>query len=92
MKHTMTPAQELSYIAAFVDGEGYITCRRQSGDRKIMRRIGFVNTDESLARAVIGGLAVSAVQTIFLVPAAYLLIHGKQNAARSAGPKEKPAS
>jgi len=30
-----------------------------------------------LARAVIGGLAVSAVQTIFLVPAAYLLIHGK---------------
>jgi hydrophobic/amphiphilic exporter-1 (mainly G- bacteria), HAE1 family len=30
-----------------------------------------------LARAVIGGLAVSAAQTIFLVPAAYLLIHGK---------------
>jgi multidrug efflux pump subunit AcrB len=30
-----------------------------------------------LARAVIGGLAVSALQTIFLVPAAYLLIHGK---------------
>jgi multidrug efflux pump subunit AcrB len=30
-----------------------------------------------LARAVIGGLAVSAMQTVFLVPAAYLLIHGK---------------
>jgi multidrug efflux pump subunit AcrB len=30
-----------------------------------------------LARAVIGGLAVSAAQTVFLVPAAYLLIHGK---------------
>jgi multidrug efflux pump subunit AcrB len=41
-----------------------------------------------LARAVIGGLAVSAAQTIFLVPAAYLLIHSKLQAARSAGPKE----
>ena len=30
-----------------------------------------------LARAVIGGLAVSAIQAIFLVPAAYLLIHGR---------------
>jgi multidrug efflux pump subunit AcrB len=28
-----------------------------------------------LARAVIGGLAVSAAQTIFLVPACYLLLH-----------------
>ncbi len=28
-----------------------------------------------LARALIGGLAVSAVQTIFLVPACYLLVH-----------------
>jgi hydrophobic/amphiphilic exporter-1 (mainly G- bacteria), HAE1 family len=30
-----------------------------------------------LARAVIGGLAVSAAQAIFLVPACYLLIHGR---------------
>jgi hydrophobic/amphiphilic exporter-1 (mainly G- bacteria), HAE1 family len=30
-----------------------------------------------LARAVIGGLAVSAAQTVFLVPAAYLLIHAQ---------------
>jgi hypothetical protein len=29
-----------------------------------------------LARAIIGGLSVSVVLTIFLVPAAYLLIHG----------------
>ncbi len=36
-----------------------------------------------LARAVIGGLAVSAVQTIFLVPCAYLLIHGILHARRS---------
>ena len=34
-----------------------------------------------LARAVIGGLAVSAVQTIFLVPACYLLLHGRKAAA-----------
>ncbi len=32
----------------------------------------------SLARAIIGGLAVSVVLTVFIVPSAYLLIHGKQ--------------
>jgi multidrug efflux pump subunit AcrB len=31
-----------------------------------------------LARAVIGGLGVSVVATVFLVPAVYLLIHGKR--------------
>ena len=31
-----------------------------------------------LARAVIGGLAVSVVVTVFLVPAMYLVIHGRQ--------------
>jgi multidrug efflux pump subunit AcrB len=30
-----------------------------------------------LAQAIIGGLTVSVVLTIFIVPAAYLLIHGK---------------
>jgi multidrug efflux pump subunit AcrB len=30
-----------------------------------------------LARAVIGGLAVSVVVTVFLVPAVYLVVHGK---------------
>jgi len=45
-----------------------------------------------LARAVIGGLAVSALQTIFLVPAAYLLIHGILHARRSVVPQEHPAA
>jgi multidrug efflux pump subunit AcrB len=31
-----------------------------------------------LARAIIGGLAVSVVATVFLVPAAYLLIHRRE--------------
>jgi multidrug efflux pump subunit AcrB len=31
-----------------------------------------------LARALIGGLAVSVVVTVFLVPAVYLLIHGRR--------------
>jgi multidrug efflux pump subunit AcrB len=31
-----------------------------------------------LARAIIGGLAVSVVVTMFLVPAVYLMIHGRQ--------------
>lgn len=33
-----------------------------------------------LARAIIGGLAVSVVATVFLVPAVYLLIHSRRNA------------
>lgn len=31
-----------------------------------------------LARALLGGLAVSVVLTVFLVPAAYLIVHGKE--------------
>jgi multidrug efflux pump subunit AcrB len=45
-----------------------------------------------LAQAIIGGLAVSVVLTVFIVPAAYLLIYGKLDSAPSAGPKENPAS
>jgi multidrug efflux pump subunit AcrB len=37
-----------------------------------------------LARAIIGGLGVSVVVTVFLVPAAYLLIHGKEENAPEA--------
>jgi multidrug efflux pump subunit AcrB len=35
-----------------------------------------------LARAVIGGLAVSVVVTVFLVPAVYLIVHGKEDNRR----------
>jgi HAE1 family hydrophobic/amphiphilic exporter-1 len=45
-----------------------------------------------LAQAIIGGLAVSVVLTVFIVPAAYLLIYGKLDASRPADPKESPAS
>jgi multidrug efflux pump subunit AcrB len=45
-----------------------------------------------LAQAIIGGLAVSVVLTVFIVPAAYLLIYGKHDAAHSAETKERPAS
>jgi multidrug efflux pump subunit AcrB len=45
-----------------------------------------------LAQAIIGGLAVSVVLTVFIVPAAYLLIYGKLDAARPASPKENPIS
>jgi len=31
-----------------------------------------------LARAMIGGLGVSVVLTVFLVPAVYLMIHGRK--------------
>ena len=33
-----------------------------------------------LARAVIGGLTVSVVLTVFVVPAAYLIVHRNRNA------------
>jgi multidrug efflux pump subunit AcrB len=36
-----------------------------------------------LARAVIGGLAASVVVTVFLVPAVYLLIHGRHSATHA---------
>jgi multidrug efflux pump subunit AcrB len=35
-----------------------------------------------LAQAIIGGLAVSVVLTLFIVPAAYLLVYGKKDANR----------
>lgn len=38
-----------------------------------------------LARAILGGLGVSVVVTVFLVPAAYLLIHRKKDQALTAG-------
>jgi hydrophobic/amphiphilic exporter-1 (mainly G- bacteria), HAE1 family len=37
-----------------------------------------------LARAIIGGLGVSVVLTVFVVPAAYLLIHGKEDSPKEA--------
>jgi multidrug efflux pump subunit AcrB len=37
-----------------------------------------------LARAVIGGLGVSVVVTVFLVPAVYLVIHGRKKATEVA--------
>jgi multidrug efflux pump subunit AcrB len=45
-----------------------------------------------LAQAIIGGLAVSVVLTVFIVPAAYLIFYGKHDAPRSAGPQENPAA
>ena len=35
-----------------------------------------------LARAIIGGLTVSVVVTVFLVPAAYLVIHRKEESSQ----------
>jgi multidrug efflux pump subunit AcrB len=44
-----------------------------------------------LARAIIGGLAFSVVLTVFIVPTAYLMMYGKDDAARTAAPKENSA-
>jgi multidrug efflux pump subunit AcrB len=44
-----------------------------------------------LAQAIIGGLAVSVVLTVFIVPAAYLILYGKHDRLRSTSPKEIPA-
>ncbi|HTW31291.1 MAG TPA: efflux RND transporter permease subunit, partial [Candidatus Sulfotelmatobacter sp.] len=39
-----------------------------------------------MARAIIGGLTSSVVLTIFIVPAAYLLVYGKKNQQAAAAP------
>jgi len=44
-----------------------------------------------LARAVIGGLAVSVVVTVFLVPAVYLMVHRGDEAQRNEKKEEQPA-
>jgi multidrug efflux pump subunit AcrB len=45
-----------------------------------------------LARAVIGGLLVSVVVTVFLVPAVYLMVHGKEdNDKKNENQGEEPA-
>jgi multidrug efflux pump subunit AcrB len=45
-----------------------------------------------LAMAIIGGLAVSVVLTVFIVPAAYLLVHRHQDLKQTAGtPKGQTA-
>ena len=41
-----------------------------------------------LARAIIGGLTVSVVLTVFIVPAAYLLVYGRREQAQPAGRAE----
>jgi len=38
-----------------------------------------------LARAIIGGLTVSVIVTVFVVPAAYLLVHRKEETPRNQG-------
>ena len=38
-----------------------------------------------LARAILGGLTVSGIVTVFLVPSAYLLIHRRLEARKNEG-------
>jgi multidrug efflux pump subunit AcrB len=44
-----------------------------------------------LARAIIGGLTVSVLVTVFVVPAAYLLVHGKEEAELPPAPGQAGA-
>jgi multidrug efflux pump subunit AcrB len=41
-----------------------------------------------MARAIIGGLTSSVILTIFIVPAAYLLVYGRKQVSPATGPKE----
>ena len=41
-----------------------------------------------MARAIIGGLTSSVILTIFIVPAAYLLVYGRKQVSPASGPKE----
>jgi multidrug efflux pump subunit AcrB len=44
-----------------------------------------------MAKAIIGGLTSSVLLTIFIVPAAYLLVYGKRGAQAAENPTPKPA-
>ena len=44
-----------------------------------------------LARAIIGGLTVSVIVTVFVVPAAYLLVHRKKEAIGGPHPEKEDA-
>jgi HAE1 family hydrophobic/amphiphilic exporter-1 len=44
-----------------------------------------------MAKAIIGGLTSSVLLTIFIVPAAYLLVYGKRGAKAAENPTPKPA-
>jgi Cu/Ag efflux pump CusA len=41
-----------------------------------------------MARAIIGGLTSSVILTIFIVPAAYMLVYGKRKLRPAGAPKE----
>jgi Cu/Ag efflux pump CusA len=41
-----------------------------------------------MALAIIGGLTTSVLFTVFIVPAAYLLVYGKKDRQRPATPPE----
>jgi hypothetical protein len=49
----MTPEQELAYLAAFIDGEGWITFWKFPNRNKFTRQIGFTNTNEQLFRFIV---------------------------------------
>ena len=44
-----------------------------------------------LARSIIGGLAVSVVLTVFIVPAAFLLVHGRRERLKQHEAKQGPS-
>jgi multidrug efflux pump subunit AcrB len=44
-----------------------------------------------LARAIIGGLTVSVIVTVFVVPAAYLLVHRKKETIGGLHPEKEVA-
>ena len=44
-----------------------------------------------LARAIIGGLTVSVIVTVFVVPAAYLLVHRRKEAIGGLHPEKEVA-
>jgi hydrophobic/amphiphilic exporter-1 (mainly G- bacteria), HAE1 family len=45
-----------------------------------------------LARAIIGGLAVSVVLTVFIVPAAFLLVYRKRESSSGAAQPSAPGA
>ena len=72
------PLSEFIQVSDHGHHGGHVWHGHHSG-HEYGRRYGYHDHDGN-AGAIIGGLAVSVVMTVYLVPAVYLMIHGRKKA------------
>lgn len=58
----LTFEQKMAYLAAFIDAEGWVTCRRNPAGSKLYRQIGFTNTNKALFEKIVGFAAEGGLE------------------------------